>query len=174
MSENEAALLTAYGEAVLHSHLLEDSLKSYLFDCAFFKRNCMAHVSEDRVKRASFEDLIDMIPLTETNELFAMKLTAKLHLIRKIRNLLVHGFIHQIHKELPSETGRDQIAAMLRSFSSHAHEVHGELLQRGKALQQHVVQTDFMKIFDHPDHLKKEGTVAASDIQRFIESLNNV
>ena len=167
-------MLAAYGEAVFYAHLIEDILKLYIFDCAFLKRNCMAHVPIEKVRRSQFEDLIDMLRLSEAESPEIDSFVERLHMLRKARNILVHGFVMQIHKELQSEEGRDQITAMLRRFVTHAQGMHRRLSKNAPAVQRESIKQDFMVAFDHPGYpdKKTDGTVAKSDLQKLISDMD--
>jgi hypothetical protein len=170
-----AEMLGAYGEAVFYTHLIEDMLKLYVFDCAFYKKNCMAHVPLEKIRRMQFEDLIDMLRLADPDNDETEAFVARLHVLRRVRNILVHGFVMQIHKELPNEEGRDQITAMLRRFVTHAREMHSKISGDAFAMQRREIKRDFMSVFDHPGHPGKqtEGTVTASDLQKLISELES-
>ena len=167
-------LLAAYGEAVFYGHLIEDMLKVHLFDCSFFKRNCMAHVPLEKIRRMQFEDLIDMLRLSEPEDDSMEGFVERLHVLRRARNILVHGFVLQIHKELQSKAGREQITAMLQRFSFHARVAHQKLSADAFAFQKEALRQDYTRIFDHPGYPGKEteGTVAASEIQKLLKALD--
>ena len=167
-------MLAAYGEAVFYTHLVEDMLKLHIFDCAFFKRNCMAYVPLEKIRRAQFEDLIDMLRLTEPDDEQMETFVRRLHVLRRIRNILVHGFVMQIHKELQREEGLDQITAMLQRFISHARTMKRKLTEDAFASQRESLKQDPFLAIDHPGYPGKEseGTVAASELQSLISFLD--
>ena len=87
----------------------------------------------------------------------AERTTKALDLIRKIRNELVHAFVLQVHAEVHSEEGKDQIIAMLRRVTFFARQYLNGLGQQHKKLFRHVIETDFMKLFEYGDELLPEG-----------------
>ncbi len=167
---DDPKLLEAIGRASFLSHLLEDRLKVHLFDCAFFEVGCMAHVLPERTKRATFEELIDFCRLAHANEKGTTEVWRQLHLVRQIRNRMVHGLLLEIHEDLHSDEGRDQITAMLNRYSVHV----VRMLEVVGAAQEKVMRDAALqmgKVFKHPGHPLKEGTVASSEIERWLEEI---
>lgn len=167
---DESELLEAFGRAVFRSHLVEDILKIHIFDCAFFSIGCMAHVAEERARSATFAELIDFYRLAHHSSPNIEKIWRELHLFRQIRNHLVHGFILQIHNDLQHEEGRDQIVAMLDRISAH-----GQRLWRLISDDQQAIVASIgnriERMLEHPGHPMKEGLVAKSEIQRWIDAI---
>lgn len=169
--DDESRLLEAFGRAVFLSHIIEDRLKIHIFDCAFFSVGCMAHVAHEKTKKATFEELIDFYRLAHHGREDTLKLWRQLHLFRQIRNRLVHGFILQIHEDLQHEEGRDQIIAMLERVSAQA-----SRLSRVIREDQDQIVADYAKnlfrTLEHSGHPLKEGLVASSEIQRWLEEID--
>ncbi len=104
--DNRPRIFEAFGRVVFLSHIIEDRLKMHIFDCAFFSVGCMAHFPHEKTRKASFENLIDYYRLAHHDRSDAEKIWRQLHLLRQIRNQLVHGFVLQIHDDLQHEEGR--------------------------------------------------------------------
>jgi len=158
---------------VMYSHLLEDILRLHLSECARFKINGFSKSVAQIKRRCDFKELIEFVPCVYDTKAHpdAERTTKALDLIRKIRNELVHAFVLQVHAEVHSEEGKDQIIAMLRRVTFFARQYLNGLGQQHKKLFRHVIETDFMKLFEYGDELLPEGRVATSKIQALLSEL---
>jgi hypothetical protein len=87
---------------------------------------------------------------------------------------LAHGFIHEIHAELPSVEGRDQIGAMLKAvigafeiYLAHLRNIHDQLLK-------YLMAKKLLDVLRKKDRELTSGKVSQCYIQRYIEQLNSV
>ncbi len=168
--DNRSRIFETFGRAVFLSHIIEDRLKMHIFDCAFFSVGCMAHYPLEKTRKASFENLIDYYRLAHHDQPDTEKIWRQLHLLRQIRNQLVHGFVLQIHCDLQHEEGREQIIAMLDRFCAHALRLAQAIGSKHEALIAEAPKR-LKRVFEHPGHPSKEGVVAKSEIQRWIEEI---
>lgn len=174
-ASQDTELLAAYGEVVMYSHLLEDILKLHLSDCARFKINGFSR-SVSQVKRCDFKELIELLPRVYDAAAHpdTERTRQALHLIRRVRNYLAHAFVLQLHAELHSEEGKDQIMAMLRRVTFFARQYLDGLKQQHKKLFRHVIATDFTKLFEHDAEPLPEGRLATSNIQTLVKELDQL
>jgi len=168
-------LFAAYGSVIFYGHLIEDILKLHLRECAMCKINGF-DFSPAAIEQAKFKTLIDFLPRVYCPDTHSEteKTVRALHLIRKIRNELAHGFIMQIYTELRSDEGKDQIIAMLQVVGYFENQYLRGLQEQHKRLFQHILKTDFMKIFETPDHPLPEGRVSTSKVQSLIDDLREL
>lgn len=157
--------MSAYGEAMLYSHLIEDLLKLILRDASFFQINAYRAAESLPWK---LEKIIDRLLLVFPD---AGELVGNLHRLRKIRNMLTHALLLEVGANISTDEGRDQIHAMFERYVVHARN-HRELL--GKVFE--AIVTTAMKenptrIFKRDDESLKDRFVSNSDIQRLLDEL---
>jgi hypothetical protein len=176
MAESQdTEIMAAYGEAVFDGHLLEDALKLHLVSCAQLGINGFA-VTPDVVKGATFKELINYLPSVYNGVAHpdVPKIVKGLHLIRLIRNQLAHAFIHNLHAEIRSEEGRDQVIALLRRVSLFTKQSYEGLWAQHREICKDVLEADFMRVFDLPDETLPEGRLATSHMQSLLEQFQNL
>ena len=174
-ASQDTELLAAYGEVIFDGHLLEAILKLHLVGCAHFKLNGF-NESPNKIKKSTFEELIDFLfhAYDSAAHPDVPKIVKGLHLIRLIRNQLVHGFVLQLHAELHSEEGKDQVLALLRRVSFYIRQYNEGIGKQHRQMFQQILETNFMRIFDHPDEPLPEGRLATSRIQSLLDQFQNL
>lgn len=160
--------MSAYGEAMLYSHLIEDLLKLILRDASFFQVN--AYKPPAKIPRHWKLDEI----IKEFGKAFpeSGRLVESLDLLRLIRNKITHALVLQVGSDLPTEEGRDQIHAMLDRYVMHARAHHELLGKVFEAIVTTVIKDCPSRIFEREDESLKDRFVSNSDIQRLLDELD--
>ena len=168
MKQQEIEISAAYGEAMLYAHLIEDLLRLHIHKCSFFKVNSYCKPLS-KIKAMSFEDLVDEISKVYTD---SDRFVADLHRIRKIRNNLTHAFVDQVGFDLRTESGRDQIHAMLNRVVFHARRQLKALQKTHETVLAEGIKADFKKVIcsEEPEF---DASVAKSKIRGLLRELDN-
>lgn len=165
MDSQDKGFMSAYGEAMLYSHLIEDLLKLILRDASFFHVNAYKAPSPLPWR---LEEIIAQFGKAFPD---SGKLVANLELLRKIRNKLTHALLLQVGSDLSTEEGRDQIHAMLKRYNVHAC-AHREILGNVfETILARVIEENPTRIFEHEYESLKDRFVSNSDIQRLLDEL---
>lgn len=131
-SEQTKELFSAYGGAMLLSHLVEDMLKLYVGN--------LRHTRVNGYERFSIAELNSMTHekrIIELGFIFRKSGTVmetRLHQLRKIRNLMSHDFIIQVGRSLETQEGVDQIIAMLNRITEYEASALASLQKQNREL----------------------------------------
>jgi hypothetical protein len=96
---------------------------------------------------------------------------ADLHRTRKIRNHLTHAFVDQVGFDLRTESGRDQIHAMLNRVIFHAQRQLKALQKTHETVLREGMKQDWMQIF-HSEEPEFNASVAKSKIRALLQELD--
>ena len=168
MSQQNIEVTTAYGEAMLYTHLIEDLLRLHLYECAFFRVNNYGPVSHKQIKEMDFEDMVN-----EVGKIYpdSARTVDDLHRVRKIRNHLTHAFVEQVGFDLRTESSRDQIHAMLNQVVLHARRHLKALQKTHEMVLREGIKNDFMKVLSREEP-EFDASIAKSKIRVLLQELD--
>ncbi len=162
-----APLIAGYGEAMLNAHLIEDMLSLNLREAARFRTN---GYQPPAVQPRTFKQMIDEFVKAFPTEAEA---GPRLHLLRKVRNELIHALVKQVGSDFATDDGRAEINVMLTRFTEHAvialHHLHANY----RRLFIQTVARDFTLLFN--DEAEEfDARVSQSEINRLLDQLDEL
>jgi hypothetical protein len=168
MNQQDIEVTTAYGEAMLYTHLIEDLLRLHLYECAFFRVNNYGPISRKKIKEMDFEDMVNEIGKVYPG---SERIVDDLHRVRKIRNHLTHAFVEQVGFDLRTESGRDQIHAMLNRVILHAQRHLKALQKTHETVLREGIKNDFKQILSREEP-EFDACIAKSKIRTLLQELD--